>query len=154
LAQNKPKPHPKPKPKSRPIVQQVREVTKTVLPGKEAKREIDYYPVDPQTKQIQYSGHTLVLSEQLVGTAPPQLPGICNPPCSQTNEFEDSNTVFVHDPYSVERRWSVGSGQGAAVPAGVLAPDGKVYDFEVLHLSVEPGVKEPFQMEYKNDPNE
>jgi hypothetical protein len=77
---------------------------------------------------------------------------VCSPPCVEDKpsrieegETRDTQQVITGDPYSVERRWSVDKN-----PAQVLDPQNNAWDYEILILSNE--ADQPFQMEYRNDP--
>ena len=141
----KPKKHrPKPLVKAKPPINKQR--TKAA-----ASQEVDYFAVTPNGKQSK--GHVVGLSETFIPGPHPDA-DICSPSCTTkrpdlilAGEFEDQQFVKVGESYSVERRWTVDG-----LPAQVLDPNGKPFDYEILHQSTE--TNPPFQIEYKNDPSQ
>ena len=146
-AQNK---KPKPQQKPKPLVKANPPINKAHSKAA-ASQEVDYFAVTPTGNQSK--DHVVGLSEKFTPGPHPDA-HICSPSCTTKDpalihegEFEDLQVVYVGQSYSVERRWNV-DGQ----PARVLDPKNNAFDYEVLHQSTE--TNPPFQVEYKNDPNQ
>ena len=148
-AQKKSKSRPKPKPKKEPSVYvKAESIIDKGTGSAGAERNVFYQAYDANGQKLKNT--VITLQEKCKSGA---CPNIANHPTPETDPanirdglFQDDQSVYIREPYTVEKRFMVGNRS-----AQVLDSSNTPFDYEISHNSFEAG--QPFWSEYGNDPN-